>query len=552
MKNLLFIIFFLLVYSCAEKPNSKLSSSAGRQCYEIRYEDLINNKHVSGLSRLALNVDYIQLETNKDCIIGHTPEYIFTDSLIFISNTDHILKFSREGKFLKRIGDSGRGPGKIDNIKTMSIIPNIKLIVVQESTENKLLYFTFDGELIKTVSIPPFEKLKVLNDDRFIAYQSGLTGKEKYIFELTNEQRDTIFVVHNNDMWKNSSGKSIANEVTPFEPFYFYNNMYHLKSMYNDTVFYIVSNKIGTMFFINMGKYKLPPELRYEKIYLSSEKTELYLKKASEYFYCNVLEAADKKFITASNFMHRDFKYCLYDDFNKNGYLLINENNESTGFVNDWDGGPDFWPIGNVNDDQVFMPVDILNFQKNLDKLQKGKTSIKYPEKQKQVMKMISERDASANPVLMVVTFSRSLKDFTGKWALNESKSTPFSGIHDSTFIFTEVNGSTIAIKTASMDGNSIARPMFYMPGGGFINSSPTRRRELYTSWNTDRKGFTEKETISDCKKGIRKKKVYERITVFSLSDDGKTLIIKTDEPLSNDPNKSENDKHSIRVYNKL
>jgi hypothetical protein len=90
------------------------------------------------------------------------------------------------------------------------------------------------------------------------------------------------------------------------------------------------------------------------------------------------------------------------------------------------------------------------------------------------------------------------------------------------------------------------------MPGGGFSNSSPSRKRELYTSWNTDRKGFTEIETISDCKKGIRKKKVYEKITVFSLSDDGKTLIIKTDETLSNEPNKSENEKHSIRVYNKL
>jgi hypothetical protein len=551
MKNLIFILFFLLVHSCINKPNSKLSFSAGRPCYEISYEDLINNKHVTGLSQLALNVDYIQLETNKDCIIGHNPEYFFTDSLIFISNTNHILKYSRNGKFLKRIGNPGRGPGKIDNIKTMSIIPNKKLIVIQESTENKLLYFTFDGKLIKTVSIPPFENLKVLNDERFIAYQSGLTGQEKYIFELTNEKRDTISVVHNNDMWKNSSGKAIESNPPPFEPFYFYRNMCYLKSMYNDTVYYILKNKIEPRFFINMGKYKLPPELRYEKICLSSEKTELYLKKTSEYFYCNVFGAAYKKFITASNFMHGDFKYCLYDDFNHNGYLLINENNESTGFVNDWDGGPDFWPIGNVNDDQVFMPVDKINLRKSLDKLKTGKASIKNPEQQKKVMNMISGRDASDNPVLMVVTLSRSLKDFTGKWALNESKSTPFSGIHDSAFIFTEVNGLTIGIKTAALDGNFITRPIHYMPGGAFGTLSPTRERKIVSSWNTDRKGFTEIETISDCKKGIKKKKVYEKITVFSLSDDGKTLIIKTDETLSNEPNKSENEKHSLRVYSK-
>jgi hypothetical protein len=89
------------------------------------------------------------------------------------------------------------------------------------------------------------------------------------------------------------------------------------------------------------------------------------------------------------------------------GNLLINENGSSTGFVNDYDGGMDFWPKGKVSDDQVFMPINVITFQKELNRISTGKKTIKFPEKQKQLIKLISESDASNNPILMMVKLKK-------------------------------------------------------------------------------------------------------------------------------------------------
>jgi hypothetical protein len=98
-------------------------------------------------------------------------------------------------------------------------------------------------------------------------------------------------------------------------------------------------------------------------------------------------------------------QYCfLFKPQNQTGSLLLNKSGASTGFVNDWDAGVDFWPTGSINDKQVFMPITVLSIQKELDRIKSNKESIKFPEKQKQLIKMISESDPFNNPILMIVT----------------------------------------------------------------------------------------------------------------------------------------------------
>lgn len=407
MKYLSIIAFVIVVFSFYNKPNENKSSLLADpdKFYVINYEELLGKEQVIGLSQLASKVEYVKLETNKDCIIGRNPGFFFTDSIIFVGNSDHVLKFSRNGKFLGRIGKSGKGPEEIDILITLSIIPDKKLVVVQKDVPKKLMYFTFDGKFIKAVSIPRFGNLKVLNDERYIAYNSGDTGIDEYNFQLTNANRDNLSFVKNNDKWRNSAPMTLMIDYPYFEPFYLYRSRCFLKSVYNDTVYYISGDKIVPKYFINLGKYKLPPELRPEKVWITdNDKKELLLKKENECYYCNVSEASDKIFLTTSNFKHNDTKFLLFYENNKSGNLLINEDRKSVGIVNDWDGGLDFWPKGNVNDNKVFMPVDVVNFQKALKKNKDKKGSIKYPEKQSQLQKIVFNSDITDNPILMVVT----------------------------------------------------------------------------------------------------------------------------------------------------
>ena len=403
MKKTLILLILLSGYSCDNQSGSKeaLTKKNSSNFFRINYESLLKNKRIVNLSQIAKEVDYIKLETNSECVIANEPQYYFTDSLIFVNNRDHVLKFSIDGKFLGRIGTSGRGPQEIDFIRTMSVLPEEKLIAIQKNSEQKLLYFSFDGSFIKSTSIPRFYNLKVLKDGNYLGYESGNLGSEKYIFLLTNEKGDTLSTVHNTNTWTSISSRSLDIKYQ-FEPFYNFNDQLHFKSMYNDTVFNISSNSIVPSYFIDMGKFKLPHELRPERALADPAKMQKFSKKASEYVFCNVFESPGNVFITTANFKSSDIRYLMYNKNTRDGCLLINQNKESSGISNDWDGGIDFWPTGNIENGKIYMPASIIKIK---DVLSEGKSELNFSkDKNSKLRELLSGIDDTGNPIIMVVT----------------------------------------------------------------------------------------------------------------------------------------------------
>jgi hypothetical protein len=122
------------------------------------------------------------------------------------------------------------------------------------------------------------------------------------------------------------------------------------------------------------------------------------------YYFANVFQGSDKLFLTTYSYGKNPQNYFLFKPESQTGSLLVNKSGTSTGFINDLDGGLDFWPIGTITDKQVFMPISILRIQKELDQIKTNKESIKFPDKQQQLIKMISESDPFNNPILIIIT----------------------------------------------------------------------------------------------------------------------------------------------------
>jgi hypothetical protein len=406
MKAIIITTLISLVILLNNNQNSKKPFQNGLnndKFFEIKYEDILKRGKGTILSQIASKVEYIQLETNTDCLLGPFAKYYFADSLIFISNRDHILKFSYSGKFLKRIGNSGRGPGEINSIWTMSVIPDKRMIVVHDAAMRKMTYLSFDGELIKTVTVPDLYYVKVMNDGRYIGYDQGLSKSEQYTFCLTNESGDIISGVKNYIPWKNPSGVAIVTSVISFAPFYTYRDRYHFKALYNDTIYVIDDDKIIPSYFINLGKYKLPDEKRAER--LAPEQVQSFRTYGSNYYWANVFESGEIIFLTTNTFGAGSTNYFA---INKRDYN-INSSKSFDGITkgpifNDLDGGIFFWPVGNVSDYQVFMPVDVSRLKKFIESEKSVKIPIKYPEKQKELKESVSNMDISNNPIIMIVT----------------------------------------------------------------------------------------------------------------------------------------------------
>jgi hypothetical protein len=400
----------LLLFSCKNNPrgDNKISENDPYEFFDINMEKGFGNGKTIPLSQIASDVEYIVLESREDCMIRPVVRYYFTDSLIFIRNFDHILKFSHNGTFIQRIGTSGRGPGEIDLIRNLSFLPDKEILVVQKNYQRELIYFSFTGELIKTLDYEPhIQYFKIFPDGNFLTYESGFNGTEEVMFCLMNENWDTLSTVSNYSKWTSiPSTIQIMIGYPVFEPFYFSRNSYHIKSMYNDTVYKISSDKIEPEYFINLGKYKLPEELRPERLGVSQ--VQKFRDNSHNYYFAQIFEASEKIFISAFNNKDSDVPRCLiYNILTKECTLLTDSENNSTGFVNDWDGGIDFWPTGQLNDNQVFMPITPLQFKKLVSEEAVKTEDIKYPEKKSKLLKLISSLDETDNPILMVVTLKQ-------------------------------------------------------------------------------------------------------------------------------------------------
>lgn len=118
MKHFLFLIihlsFFVFVTQNVLGQND---------FFLINYEKSLLDKKNITLSMIASKVEYIQLETHPDCLLNTNARFFFTDSIIFVDNHVNILKFSNTGKFLKKIGTTGRGPGEIRRLLIYQLSP---------------------------------------------------------------------------------------------------------------------------------------------------------------------------------------------------------------------------------------------------------------------------------------------------------------------------------------------------------------------------------------------------------------------------------------------
>lgn len=403
MNTFLLLIALFLFTQCRNDKVVKVDAS---KFFEISYENILKNKKTINLSDIASEVKYIPLETRKNVLICRKPKYFFSGNFIFVNNLDHILVYDYSGKFIRQIGAPGRGPNEIIFISTTSVIDKEQVIAVQTGGSRKLLFFSFDGKLIKSIPLPGNEfDIQVLNMNKFLLNYRCILGNEDYLYVLSNESWDTISTINNHFKWVNNTDLYGRISYSVFRPFFNYKDKVYFKSMYNDTVFTVVDDKIEPMYLINLGKYRLPNELRPE-----SPQSVLRFRKGNErqfYYFASVMESGEMIFITTENYTADIDKYILFSRNTNEGSLLANESKEPSGLINDWDGGADFWPEGNVSDNEIFMPLSSLTLINMFKERAFSNATIRFPEKKKALSEMIEKLNETDNPVLMMIRLKK-------------------------------------------------------------------------------------------------------------------------------------------------
>lgn len=107
---------------------------------------------------------------------------VVPDGSVFVVNlrNHHIFKFDRNGKFIKKFGRRGRGPGDFVHPMSPSILDNKYLVVAEYATNRRLTVWDFNGsckKVVKTNHMPFL--LTALRDNHAAFYRINRHADKK-------------------------------------------------------------------------------------------------------------------------------------------------------------------------------------------------------------------------------------------------------------------------------------------------------------------------------------------------------------------------------------
>lgn len=168
MKHLTIFILGLLLIGC----NSNQQESANHSTIHL-------SENVMEVAKLPLSdavqkVDIVPLETTDESLLNDLGFVEVTDNSIFIyqRRTSEILRFSRDGKFLNKIGKQGQGPGEYTYISGLQIDEN-KGEVYAIAVANGVLVYDLEGTF----------KRQVIEYTSLEKHFSSITNKQYLLFD---------------------------------------------------------------------------------------------------------------------------------------------------------------------------------------------------------------------------------------------------------------------------------------------------------------------------------------------------------------------------------
>lgn len=134
------------------------------------------------LSKIAKSVEYISLETNDSSYLSLIQDVKFYKDRIYIVDfPGRILVFDKSGKFLRKIGVEGEGPGEFRNLSSFVIDEGSETIRI--ASGRRMISYSLDNEYIGEKNFPFFiDYLEIIGKDlNLIAANDGVKVGNKFV-----------------------------------------------------------------------------------------------------------------------------------------------------------------------------------------------------------------------------------------------------------------------------------------------------------------------------------------------------------------------------------
>lgn len=385
---------------------------------------------VQNLSSFTDNIRYVPLQTGNDNNHSWISYCTLLGDYLLITNLEECFLYNKEGKYIKKIGSVGRGPGEYQFAMSVGFDSDTNIYV---QSLYDLVEYRKDGSFLKKE-----KNFFMLNNDLdefllnwIIVNDSLFFGLIQNTSGLVNEK--ALLKDKNNNLVKSYKNYilfqrrvSRTGEIGEKENIHQFKNHVYYKEQYNDTLFWLNPNfQMIPMYTFLLGNFKEPISVRAsarggnyraEYIYVNCVfQTERYLFLDCDFgaqFPAKRLTPLPTPIATINPIWYHTRLVLGILDKKTNALVFCKPTSTdnrlfTTGLHNDIDAGPRFFPDKQANDSTMVMWIDAKQLKDHIASDDFKNYVPKYPEKKTELEELANKITIFDNPVLMFVTFKK-------------------------------------------------------------------------------------------------------------------------------------------------
>jgi hypothetical protein len=383
MKSLILILFLWLTQALSSQSPALINiSPVSTPTGKLMAGDLVES------------MEYVPLETKDNCVIGRVASFDVSKNyiLIYCYQTKAVYLFKRNGRFISKISHYGQGPEEYTGLLGVFIDESKQELIL--CSFNKHLFYNLSGNYLRKVNhLGLHTSLWMYYNNKFLSgTPSGVFSGVFPVYKLwTMDMEQKMAGIPSVSVEHKTDGGVIMTAGPAISSFLYEGKPHVRETALNDTVYVVTDNNIVPKYILSTGKYGITPE---EKGIFDLE----LLHKS-----VNVVSVAETKSYILFQYKYKRELYCAYY-IKATGRIEYFDTKEE-GIPNNYDGGLDFWPVKQVND-EWYCFYNAYDFMEKSSRHKAMSPIISTASSQK--YKSLSRKlDSEDNPVLVIIKIKK-------------------------------------------------------------------------------------------------------------------------------------------------
>lgn len=395
VQTLLLLILANLLHSC----NFQNRNIPDNKKEEIRTINLLSeaDTSITRISDIALEIEYIPLETNKNSIIKFFEKVRINKDFIYILNMGtELMCFDTHGKFLYKLKNIGRGPGEYTIIGDFDISDDNKSLIFLSG--DRLYIYRITGKefiFLKTINLKhpkPFNLSFVPGTYDILLSIPPWYGNEPSYNVLINTEGDTLLYRPNYYKF-NREDSHFGRSIWDVNRYTFENRIF-FKDKMSDTVFYIE----------NVQKKVIPWLILYSRGTIISPKylSDLEYARNNSFKFSQVVYIFEVSRYLFYLYRYNDISHKIVYD------KVLNRKNEivpKDGLIDDISGGPYIdlrYPC--CSEGKLYTSIEAIKLKEYVAGTAFKNASVSNPDKMEYLKEISDSIEDTDNPVLIIIT----------------------------------------------------------------------------------------------------------------------------------------------------